>query len=91
MGCLLIILAVAAPRVTLAALWLLTDWGYETFGEVWLYPLLGLAFMPYTTLAYMGAVVNEGAVAGIWLPIVIIAVLVDLAHIGGGVFRRSKD
>ena len=51
-------------------------------GRLW--PVLGFLFMPYTTLAYMAAVLNVGSVEGWWLALVIAAVLVDLAHWGGG-------
>ena len=52
---------------------------YQTF----LWPLLGFIFMPYTTLAYALAKNEHGSVSGIYLVIVIIAVLVDLGAMGG--------
>ncbi len=72
-------------------IFLLTNWfavAYDSF----LWPLLGFIFLPYTTLAYMGAMVNTGSVQGIWLVLVIIAVLVDLGHLGGSgrVGRRRR-
>jgi hypothetical protein len=50
-----------------------------------LWPALGFLFMPYTTLAYMWAVLNNNKmVNGLWLVVVVIAVLADLGFIGGG-------
>jgi hypothetical protein len=81
MGCLLPCLAVLMPRVLMFFIWLLTDWfgrAYETI----LWPLVGFLFMPYTTLAYMGAMLNNNHhLDGGWLVLVIIAVFFDLgAH-----------
>ena len=57
-----------------------TDWlprAYETV--VW--PLLGFLFMPYTTVAYLAAMLrNNGSVNGWWLVLVVVAVLVDLGQ-----------
>lgn len=91
MGCLLVIAAMAVPRVVMVFILLLTDWfarGFETV--IW--PLLGFFFMPYTTLVYMGAMLNRGGLAGGWLPLFIVAILVDAGHVGGGgrVARRRK-
>ena len=39
---------------------------------IWLWPLLGFFFMPYTTLAYMAAMLNNARhVDGLWLALVI--------------------
>ena len=77
-GCLLIVFAVFAPRLILFFICLLTDWigqAYET--NMW--PLLGWFFLPYTTLAYMGAMLNnDREVSGGWLVLMIIAILFDL-------------
>lgn len=83
MGCLLTIVALALPRVAMVFIWLLTDWfsrGYETL--IW--PLLGFFFMPYATLAYLAAMLNNGALSGGWLPLFVIAIIVDVGHWGGG-------
>jgi hypothetical protein len=82
MPCLLVILATIFPRGLMFFIWLLTDWfsqAYQTF----LWPLLGFLFLPYTTLAYMAAMLNAGSVTGWWLVLVVLAVLVDLSHYGG--------
>jgi len=84
MPCLVVILALAAPRLAMVLIWLLTGWFGQAYGA-WLWPLLGFFFMPYTTLAYMGAMLNNsGHVGGGWLVLVVLAVLVDLGVWGGG-------
>jgi len=83
-SCLLTLIALCVPRVLIFFIWLLTDWfsrGFETV--VW--PVLGFLFMPYTTLAYLAAMLrNDHSLSGWWVVLVVFAVLVDLSHWGGG-------
>jgi hypothetical protein len=58
---------------------------YET--TIW--PLLGFLFMPLTTLAYAYAINSNGSVAGGYLIVVVLAVLIDLGIIGGGASRKE--
>jgi len=93
MSCVVVLIALLLPRVAMFFIWLLTDWFGRAF-EGWVFPLLGFFFMPYTTLAYMAAVLNsDGGVSGGWLVLVIAAVIVDVSHwsLGkGGARRRRK-
>ncbi len=82
MGCILIGIAFFFPRLAIILLVILGDYigrAYDTF--VW--PFLGFFFMPYTTLAYALAR-NEGGVAGGYIVLIVVAVLLDLGVIGGG-------
>jgi hypothetical protein len=83
MGCLVFLLALLLPRVAMVLIFLFTQWFSAVF-ETWLLPLLGFIFLPYTTLAYMGAMLNAGEVTLGWLILIILAVLADVAHWGGG-------
>jgi hypothetical protein len=78
MGCLLVVLGVLTPRVAMLAIFVFTDWFARAF-ETRVWPLLGFVFMPYTTLAWMGASLHGGFHGG-WAALVVIAVLVDLGH-----------
>ena len=90
MPCLLVIVALVLPRGTLFFIWLATDWfgkAYET--AIW--PLLGFFIMPYTTLAYMAAMLNNNhQVSGWWLGLIIVAALIDLGGNGETARRRSR-
>ena len=91
MGCIFALAALAVPRVVMFVAFLLTNWFGRSF-ETRLWPLLGFIFMPYTTLAYMAAMLNNNhTVAGGWLALVIAASLVDVSHWGGGgyTYRRK--
>lgn len=79
MHCLVVLLALVAPRIALAGIWLLTDWFARAY-ETTLWPLLGFLFMPYTTLATMAAMLhNHGTVSGWWVALLIVAVVADLS------------
>ncbi len=92
----LIVIGLFMPRVVLAGIWLLSSWFSAAYDTV-IWPVLGFLFMPYTTLAYMGAMLNNNHVVnGLWLVLVVVAALVDLGFIGGGrhyywVRRRVDD
>ena len=83
MPCLAVLIALLVPRVVMFFIWLLTDWFARAY-QTQLWPVLGFLFMPYTTLAYLAAMLNHpGAVSGGWLVLVVVAALVDLGHWGG--------
>ena len=52
MGCLFAIVAGLFPRVALVIVWLSTNLVDRAFGP-WILPLLGLVFLPFTTLIYV--------------------------------------
>jgi hypothetical protein len=80
MPCIVALLALLTPRLAMFFIWLLTDWFRLAWGAAWIWPLLGFFLMPYTTLAYMAAMLNAHGVTGGWLVLVIVAVMVDLGH-----------
>ena len=80
------------PRFALALVFIFTNYlgrAYETM----LWPLLGFFFMPLTTMAYAWAVNSHGTVTGVYLVVVVIAVLIDLGLVGGSgaSARRRRD
>jgi len=90
MPCLVVILALIVPRVTLALVWLFSNYLGRAYQTV-IWPLLGFLFMPLTTLAYAWAVNSAGgSVTGGYLVVVVVAVLVDLGIIGGGGKARRR-
>jgi hypothetical protein len=90
MPCLIPIFAVLFPRIVMIAIAIFTQWFPAAFNS-WLWPILGFLFMPYTTLAYMAAMLNnDHSVDGLWLVLVIVAVLVDLGGQGGSARRRRR-
>jgi hypothetical protein len=89
MGCLLAIFAGFFPRIALVCLWIFTndvDRAYDSF----IVPLLGLIFLPLTTLVYALAWSPVGGVEGIEWLWVALALVLDLSAYGGGA-RARRD
>lgn len=83
MGCLLVLLALAFPRIVILLLAVCSNFLGNAYDSA-LWPVLGFFFMPFTTLAYALAINQAGSVDGLYLVLVVIAVLVDIGAIGGG-------
>ena len=52
-GCLVVAFGAMFPRVALVLLWFFSDWIQRAFSGEWVVPLLGLLFLPFTTLVYV--------------------------------------
>jgi hypothetical protein len=89
MPCLLLILVLAFPRIVLLLLLLLTNYLERAYHGVIL-PVIGLLFLPLTTLAYAWMVNNGQSTAGVNLLILLIAVVIDLGGLGGGEYHRRS-
>ena len=93
MGCIVVVIALIVPRVLMFFTLMLTDWFARSF-ETRLWPILGFLFMPYTTLAYMAAMLNNNhTLSGGWLALFIVAILIDAGHGGGSgiTYRRRRS
>jgi len=88
MPCLIGCLALIAPRITIIAMVIFTDYLGRAYDTV-IWPLLGFIFLPLTTLAYAWAINAHGSVSGLPLVVVIVAVLIDLGIIGGGASHKQ--
>ena len=91
MGCIFAFVALAVPRIMMFLAFLFTDWFGRAF-ETQVWPILGFVFMPYTTLAYLAAMLNNNhALSGGWLALFIVAIIIDVGHWGGGrvAYRRK--
>jgi hypothetical protein len=90
MGCILPIVSLFMPRLAMVFIWLLTNWFGQAFQTI-LWPVLGFFFMPYTTLVYMLAMIqNNHQITGFWLVLLVVAVLFDMGGQGGSFRRRKK-
>jgi hypothetical protein len=89
MPCLVVLVALAAPRLAIALLWFLTTWFRGLFDSI-LWPVLGFIFLPTTFLWYSAV---QHWFAGQWTlwPIVgiVIALMIDLSAADGGRRRRA--
>lgn len=82
MGCLVALLAGVFPRIALVVVWITTTYVDRAF-DSFILPLLGLIFLPFTTLVFaLVWVPGEGLDNGRWLW-VLLAFLIELAGYGG--------
>ena len=89
MPCLLVILVLAFPRVVLVYLLLFSHYLDRAYHGLIL-PVLGLLFLPLTTLAYAWMVNTGQPLAGVNLLILILAVVLDAGGLGGGEYHRRS-
>ena len=92
MPCLFALLAVFAPRVLNVILWIARPTLYlAPFNGGWFLPLLGIIFLPFTTLMYI-LLWNPGVgLTGwdwLWL---ILAVFCDLMHYGSTAYSNRNQ
>jgi hypothetical protein len=87
MGCLLLILVLAFPRVVLLLVFLLSNYLQRAYHGL-LLPLLGFIFLPVTTLVYAWVVNTGQPVQGVNLLILLIAVLLDAGAFGHAEYHR---
>jgi hypothetical protein len=88
--CLVVLLGLLLPRVTMIFIWLFTNWFAMTF-KSYIVPVLGFLFMPYTTLAWMGAMLTNNYTLDIpWLIVLVVAIVVDVGNWGGVHIGRRR-
>ena len=90
-GCLLLAVAgTIVPRIARGFLWIFTE-AVNKAVEGWIIPLLGLIFLPYTTLVYVVFYsLEDGSLTWGWVA-VIVAALADFSHYFAGAYGRGKE
>jgi len=92
MGCLFLIFAGLFPRLGVLFIWLARPELFLTaFGGFWLWPLLGIIFLPMTTLMYCLVWNPVGGIGGLdwfWL---FLALMIDLGGaLSSGYANRDR-
>ena len=85
-ACLFALLASGAPRLALILLWIFTPRVGQAFDGGFIVPLLGLVFLPLTTVIYVLVSLN-GLSTFDWI-LLIVGVLIDLGAYGSGAAGR---
>jgi hypothetical protein len=88
MPCLLVLLTLAFPRVVLLILFFFTTYLQRAYSNILLL-LAGFIFLPVTTIAYAWVVNSHAHLEGVYLVVIILAVLVDLGLLGSHRLRRD--
>ena len=79
MCCLALVAGFIGPRIALLLVWFFDSGRVDAAFSSWVWPLLGLLFLPWTTLAYLivwGPI--NGVSGGGWI-LVVLGVFLDLA------------
>lgn len=83
MGCLFAIFAGLFPRLAVFVIWLARPVLFTAaFGGFWLWPILGIIFLPFTTLIYVllwMPILGIGPLGWLWL---LLAVPIDIGGLG---------
>ena len=90
MGCLLAVMAGLFPRFVLLVFWLARPDRMDAIFTSFIWPLLGLIFMPFATLMYVLLWVPGVGVTGwdwFWVGI---AALLDIGHWGTSAGQRNQ-
>lgn len=88
LGCLIGLTAAVAPRVLLFLAWIFADrWVLVWQGDV-LMPLLGIIFLPYTTIMYILVWTPDGIAGFAWMWL-LLGLLLDLMHWGQVLTNRK--
>jgi hypothetical protein len=91
MGCLFAVIAVLSPRLALALVWIFTSEVTKAFHGSFIWPFLGLIFLPFTTLIYCLVYAPGAGVTGWGWLCVVLAFLADMAAYGGsGYTNRDR-
>jgi hypothetical protein len=93
MCCLLLLLALLGPRIFGPVWWLLQPprWeaAFRNFADDlwWIWAVLGIIFLPWTTLMYV--LVAPGGVVGWEWVLLGVTVVADIVSYGGGIGRKQ--
>ena len=90
MPCILLLAIVLFPRVALLLMWFFSTYLQRAFQGGLMLPVLGFIFLPLTTIVYAWELNSGMPTAGINLVWLLIAVIIDLGGVGGGVRGRSR-
>ena len=88
MGCMFLLIAALSPRFAVILMWIFTPW-VDRATEAFIWPLLGLIFLPITTLLYviLWNTGGHGVDGWEWI-LVILGVFGDLASYGASRYGR---
>jgi hypothetical protein len=89
MGCLLALMAAFAPRFVFLVIWIARPVYVDRVFDTFIFPLLGLIFLPFTTLMYLFLAAPPYGLSfwdWLWLGL---AALLDLSHYMGAWTQRG--
>jgi hypothetical protein len=81
LGCAFILLAATFPRLGIIIIWAFTNWVKVAFNGSWVWPILGLIFLPFATLFFILVEVSSAGAPSLggWI-LVGLGALLDIMH-----------
>ena len=89
MACLFALLGAFAPRIAFLVLWLFTPLVNAAF-DTFIFPLLGLIFLPFTTLLYVLVIGPAGSTDFWGWLIILMGLLIDLRSYGDAYTNKDQ-
>jgi hypothetical protein len=80
MGCLFLLIALLSPRLGIIVLWAFTNYVQRAFNDNWFWPLLGLIFLPWTTLIFILVAAPVGNITFWGWIMVALGFLIDISN-----------
>ena len=90
MGCLFVLFAAFAPRLIVVFAWIARPTYFDAVFDSWIFPLLGLIFLPFTTLMWLLLGAPPESVEGFDWFWIVLAVLLDLSHYANTYSQRGS-
>ena len=90
MGCLFVMFGALFPRFAVVLIWLARPaLVAQAFGDFLLLPLLGIAFVPFTTLLYI-VMWSPSGFSGFDYVILVGALILDVSHLGASAYTNRE-
>lgn len=89
MGCLFAVFAGLFPRLALFIVWVARPARVDAAFDTWIWPLLGIIFLPFATLIYVLLWQTGGLSNADWFWVAL-AALFDVAHWGTSYTQRQQ-
>ena len=89
-GCLFALGASAFPRLALLFTWLFTPLVTRAFHATFLWPLLGIIFLPFTTLMFVLVYIPTIGLTGSGWFWVVVGLLLDISSYGSSAYTNRK-
>ena len=89
MGCLLVLLSAFAPRLVVIFAWIARPAYFDAVFDTWIFPLIGLIVLPFTTLMWLFLGAPPEDIEGfdwVWIGL---AVALDLGNYASGYKQRG--
>lgn len=91
MGCLFVAMAAFFPRIAVFIIWLARPAMVAAAFDTFIIPLLGIIFLPFTTLIYLILFTPGAGLSGwdwLWLGL---AVIIDITNLGAHAYSATKE